>query len=205
MNSAWINLVDYLANYLFPVFHGTSVIFGVWSHPQDINASEHFMYLQVFVPILTVVSNLSCAFICLRHQTPMRDLVFYHRKYCSSQPVGAKYQIVMFLGVIQADVTYIQCYMIFPVILLHIHYYVKYFLDLTSQYYHFGISLGLSPTKPKPSRALSSGPGLSFVKPKPGPAHHYWHCQQWFIHVLQHISFHPNLLPSRLLSLLQVE
>jgi hypothetical protein len=38
----------------------------------------------------------------------------------------------------------------------------------------------LSLTEPKPSRALSSGSGLSFVKPKPakaqpkpGPAHHY--------------------------------
>ena len=128
------------------------------------------MYLQVFAPILTVVSNLSRTFICLWHQTPVRDLIFYHQKYCSSQPVGAKYQIVMFLGVIQADVTYIQCYVIFPVILLHTHYYVKYFLDLTSQYYHFGISLGLSLTKPKPSQALSSGPGLSFVKPKPTQA-----------------------------------
>jgi hypothetical protein len=57
---------------------------------------------------------------------------------------------------------------------------VEYFLDLTSWYYHFGMSLGLSPTKPKPSRALSSGLGLSFVKPDPaeaqpklGLAHHY--------------------------------
>jgi hypothetical protein len=38
----------------------------------------------------------------------------------------------------------------------------------------------LSLTKPKPSRALSSGSGLSFVKPakaqpKPGPAHHCRH------------------------------
>ena len=34
-----------------------SVIFGVWSCQQNMNTGWHLMYLQVFVPILTVVSN----------------------------------------------------------------------------------------------------------------------------------------------------
>ena len=36
-----------------------SVIFGVWSCQQIMNTGWHLMYLQVFVPILTVVSNSS--------------------------------------------------------------------------------------------------------------------------------------------------
>ena len=111
--------------------------------------------------VLTLAANMGLYITCAKTCTTVWVLE-------SAWLVGVKYQIVMLLGVMppfQSIITHIQCYSIYlwPVIMGNLFLAVLPFWD----------KLRLEPDQAQPG--LCSGLGLSFVKPKPGPAHHYTH------------------------------